>query len=447
VSSALHQWLETLGLAQYGERFAADDLDLDVLPSLSEQDLEKLGVSMGHRKKLLKAIAELSTAPASPAAADMTPLAPSALSPRAYTPKHLVDKILQSKSALEGERKQVTGLAGHQGMLGRVEAALALGEEVVGMLNDGMDTGVIFLIETVHAYWLAASGRIRQAIEAFDRIVERSGGDPHVGRELIGYSPLIWAEFMAAWMLAQAGRFDECWPRVEHAIRMGREHGAQENLGWALGGVSACAYFAGGTSRVPVTDVCRASLEGVEIAEAGGSRFSQIFASCHLATAHFLSGDYRASEERFAETLAEARSAGTALDWQGYYLAVLADSCLARGDVEAAIARAREGIVAADAGGSWLQAALARAVLVDALLRADAPEHEIAAVITEAHELVRKSGGNSLLPRLREAEARLAGRHDRAILATELREAETMYRAIGAPDPADRLARELAAGR
>ncbi len=30
--------------------------------------------------------------------------------PRAYTPKHLADKILQSKSALEGERKQVTVL-------------------------------------------------------------------------------------------------------------------------------------------------------------------------------------------------------------------------------------------------------------------------------------------------------------------------------------------------
>jgi hypothetical protein len=33
-----------------------------------------------------------------------------AQSPRAYTPKHLADKILRSKSALEGERKQVTVL-------------------------------------------------------------------------------------------------------------------------------------------------------------------------------------------------------------------------------------------------------------------------------------------------------------------------------------------------
>ncbi|MFQ5668474.1 MAG: zinc-ribbon domain-containing protein, partial [Candidatus Binatia bacterium] len=32
------------------------------------------------------------------------------LSPRSYTPNHLADKILQSKSALEGERKQVTVL-------------------------------------------------------------------------------------------------------------------------------------------------------------------------------------------------------------------------------------------------------------------------------------------------------------------------------------------------
>ena len=113
----------------------------------------------------------------------------------------------------------------------------------------------------------------------------------------------------------------------------------------------------------------------------------------------------------------------------------------------AAIAKAREGMAAADAGGAWFQAALARAVLVDALVHADAPEHEIAAVVTEARELVRKSGGNSLLPRLRESEARLAGRNDRTVLAAGLREAEAMYRAMGAPDPADRFAKELNNGR
>ena len=66
-------------------------------------------------------------------------------------------------------------------------------------------------------------------------------------------------------------------------------------------------------------------------------------------------------------------------------------------------------------------------------------------MIAQARELVLRSGGNSLLPRLREAEARLEARSDPSLLAAGLREAEAMYRAMGAPDPADRLARELAA--
>jgi len=156
-----------------------------------------------------------------------------------------------------------------------------------------------------------------------------------------------------------------------------------------------------------------------------------------------VNGDYGASEERFTEALAQARSAGTALDAYSLYLAVFADACLARGDVEAAIAKAREGIEAADAGGAWFRAALARAALVDALVVAGAPENEVAPVIAAARDLVRKSGGDSLLPRLREAEARLAGRGNRAMLEAGLREAEKMYRAMGAPDPADRLAQDL----
>src|SRR4030095_3019259 len=38
--------------------------------------------------------------------------APCLASPSSYTPKHLAEKILTSRSALEGERKQVTVLFG-----------------------------------------------------------------------------------------------------------------------------------------------------------------------------------------------------------------------------------------------------------------------------------------------------------------------------------------------
>src|SRR5215472_2721826 len=54
----LRQWLEKIGLAQYADVFVKNDIVWEILPELSEQDLEKLGVSLGHRKKLIKAISE-----------------------------------------------------------------------------------------------------------------------------------------------------------------------------------------------------------------------------------------------------------------------------------------------------------------------------------------------------------------------------------------------------
>jgi class 3 adenylate cyclase/tetratricopeptide (TPR) repeat protein len=53
------QWLDQLGLAQYAALFGENAVDLDVLPDLTEQDLKDLGIPLGHRKKLLKAIAAL----------------------------------------------------------------------------------------------------------------------------------------------------------------------------------------------------------------------------------------------------------------------------------------------------------------------------------------------------------------------------------------------------
>lgn len=66
----VRQWLEQLGLPQYAQAFAENDVDPDALRLLGESDLEKLGVSLGNRKKLLKAIAELNGNGASAAVQD-----------------------------------------------------------------------------------------------------------------------------------------------------------------------------------------------------------------------------------------------------------------------------------------------------------------------------------------------------------------------------------------
>lgn len=52
-------WLRRLGLEQYEQAFRENAIDAEVLSDLSEADLRQLGILLGHRKRLLKAIAEL----------------------------------------------------------------------------------------------------------------------------------------------------------------------------------------------------------------------------------------------------------------------------------------------------------------------------------------------------------------------------------------------------
>src|ERR1700761_466854 len=91
----LADWLGGLGLDQYVHIFAQNNIDESVLPDLTENDLEKLGVTLGHRKKLLRAIAALPAArgpDTAPAAA--TPPVSAAAAP-----------VVQHR---EAERRQIT---------------------------------------------------------------------------------------------------------------------------------------------------------------------------------------------------------------------------------------------------------------------------------------------------------------------------------------------------
>jgi class 3 adenylate cyclase len=73
-------WLRSLGLEQYEAAFRENAIDFSVLPDVTDQDLEKLGVLLGHRRKLLRAIANLETSAKTapdgstvPASADPSP--------------------------------------------------------------------------------------------------------------------------------------------------------------------------------------------------------------------------------------------------------------------------------------------------------------------------------------------------------------------------------------
>jgi hypothetical protein len=67
--------LHKLGLGQYAQRFAKNDITFAILPDLTNQDLKEIGVSPGHRRQLPREIANLSKAGGAPT------LAPSVSAP------------------------------------------------------------------------------------------------------------------------------------------------------------------------------------------------------------------------------------------------------------------------------------------------------------------------------------------------------------------------------
>jgi class 3 adenylate cyclase len=94
MSHALRSWLEHIGLQQHAETFAANGVDFDVLQDLSDADLKELGLSLGDRRRLLRATATLSGKPA-PAKAE-------------HTAATVGDGGAGERLGREAERRQVT---------------------------------------------------------------------------------------------------------------------------------------------------------------------------------------------------------------------------------------------------------------------------------------------------------------------------------------------------
>jgi class 3 adenylate cyclase/tetratricopeptide (TPR) repeat protein len=65
-ASEIAAWLDRLGLGQYAKVFEKNAVDMEVLPELTEGDLEKLNIPLGHRKRILKAIGKLSSGSSEP---------------------------------------------------------------------------------------------------------------------------------------------------------------------------------------------------------------------------------------------------------------------------------------------------------------------------------------------------------------------------------------------
>ena len=104
-------WLRGLGLEQYETLFRENDIDAQVLSDLTDGDLEKIGVSLGHRKRFMRAIAALSAGGTPPSAARPASAQPSPSPPT---------------SGAEAERRPITvmfcDLVGSTSLAAKLEA-------------------------------------------------------------------------------------------------------------------------------------------------------------------------------------------------------------------------------------------------------------------------------------------------------------------------------------
>ena len=105
-------WLRNLGLGQYEHRFRDSKIDVDVLADLTDGDLEKLGLPLGDRKRLLRAIATLAS-PEQPltqarhaAAAPLPPLAVPGVPPVTIPPADPFDLAALGRDIRREIRKQ-----------------------------------------------------------------------------------------------------------------------------------------------------------------------------------------------------------------------------------------------------------------------------------------------------------------------------------------------------
>src|ERR1700728_3886330 len=95
----ISDWLENIGLGRYAAEFAQNDVDFRALLELTEADLKELGLSLGHRKILLKAIAGLADAESVVPA--KTPMVPQFDAQQSQAPE-------QKIATGQGERRHLT---------------------------------------------------------------------------------------------------------------------------------------------------------------------------------------------------------------------------------------------------------------------------------------------------------------------------------------------------
>jgi class 3 adenylate cyclase len=137
VNDQIKTWLDEIGLGQYATVFAENAIDLDVLPDVTETDLERLGVALGHRKRILRAIAARSGATPAAAAPATAPAVPQSEAERRQLTVLFCDLVGSTALAATLDPEDLSDVIG--GFQGCCAAVITrMGGHVARFMGDGL---------------------------------------------------------------------------------------------------------------------------------------------------------------------------------------------------------------------------------------------------------------------------------------------------------------------
>src|SRR5271166_314082 len=172
-------WLRGLGLSQYEAVFRENEIDGDVLPELSDQHLKDLGLSLGHRLKILRAIRELREEARAPPQPSATPQeAPPDAAERRHLTVMIVDLVGSTALAarLDPEDMREVFAAYHKCCAGLIASN-------GGFVAKYMGDGVLAYFGYPQAYEHDAERAVRAGlaiVEAAPKLETAAGGPLHV---------------------------------------------------------------------------------------------------------------------------------------------------------------------------------------------------------------------------------------------------------------------------
>jgi class 3 adenylate cyclase/tetratricopeptide (TPR) repeat protein len=335
----------------------------------------------------------------------------------------------------------LTAYGAVRGVAGDVEGYLALASEAVRVAVQTGEADLVLATQPGIVYSHFVAGRLRQALAFTEAAVAQGQHAPQQVAQAFSLNPYLFCLWWRGSLRAAAGRLDEAARDLDDALRLAREQGEIENLGWVHGAYVMLAEYCGETGSV-----LEHARQLVEIAERMGSSFSRVFAYRVLGLAHLLREEWSEAVGPLEQALAIARERGVGREQEPIMLTHLARAAVASGEATRARAAAEEAVALARRLGTRFMECAAQTALAHVLLRTDEARSRdaIEAALVRALDLVEETGGKAYEPfvRLERTElARVVG--DEAAQRRELRVAYDLFVQMGATAWAVRVAAAL----